>query len=287
MRCNNCGWDNTPGTVNCIKCGHSLQMAENNLGNIQYASSDMHRYGGEQSPRPTVIGNVGQQEVAPRPTRIMNPSVRAGNLNVQQVSQSCPTCGYPVAGDYTSCPNCGTRMSQFPGTMQAPRQPEAQAGSMSDKEQASVSRPVDFEIDEHVKCQRCGADVSIDYTFCPKCGERIHLPTVRAIRRKPNIPEVPKHKCFLELILEDGEITAARKNEYEGDSVILNRENTEPDNRTITSREQAELMYEDGKWYLVNKSELCSTFIEAGRKIEILAGDVVVMGDRRFRFATE
>ena len=64
----------------------------------------------------------------------------------------------------------------------------------------------------------------------------------------------------------------------------MNRDNSEPDNRTITSKEQAELTCEDGKWYVLNKSELGSTYIECNRKIEILSGDVIVMGDRRFKF---
>ena len=68
---------------------------------------------------------------------------------------------------------------------------------------------------------------------------------------------------------------------------ILNRENTEQDNRTITSKEQAELICEDGKWYVLNRSELGSTYLEANRKLALEPGDVIVLGDRRFKFETE
>lgn len=54
--------------------------------------------------------------------------------------------------------------------------------------------------------------------------------------------------------------------EYEGKSIILNRENTEVSNRTITSKEQAEIVFEDGHWYLLDRSELRTTFIQANRK---------------------
>lgn len=139
-----------------------------------------------------------------------------------------------------------------------------------------------------MKCDKCGAEVSIDFTFCPKCGERIHLPTVRAIRHKPTAaPEPPKPKCRLTIIPEEDEQEVPVPNEYEGASIILTRDNTEANNRTITSKEQAELICEDGKWFVLNKSELSSTYLEANRKLEIQQGDVIVMGDRRFKFEIE
>ena len=67
----------------------------------------------------------------------------------------------------------------------------------------------------------------------------------------------------------------------------MTRENTESNNRTITSKEQAELICEDGKWFVLNKSELGSTYLEANRKLEIQQGDIIVLGDRRFKFEVE
>mgnify|MGYP001752542016 FL=1 len=75
--------------------------------------------------------------------------------------------------------------------------------------------------------------------------------------------------------------------EYEGKSIILNRENTEVSNRTITSKEQAEIVFEDGYWYLLDRSELRTTFIQANRKIEIIPDDIIVLGDRRFKFESD
>ena len=71
---------------------------------------------------------------------------------------------------------------------------------------------------------------------------------------------------------------------YEGDTITLNRANTEPENRTITSKEQAEITFENGRWFLKNCSELNTTYIQVSRKIEIFPDDVIVLGDRRFKF---
>jgi RNA polymerase subunit RPABC4/transcription elongation factor Spt4 len=193
---------------------------------------------------------------------------------VSQAPKSCPNCGYPVVGDFKNCPNCGVSIGEAITAIQQPVEKNADQ--------------LELDIAEEVKCEKCGTMVSLDFSFCPKCGERIHLPTVRAIRHKPTpAPEPPKPKCHLTIIPEEGEITQAVRNDYEGDSIILNRENTEQDNRTITSKEQAELICEDGKWFVMNRSELGSTYLEANRKLALEPGDVIVLGDRRFKFETE
>jgi len=315
MRCNNCGYDNDPRTTNCIKCGHPLQQggyAQQAQGGYPqqpqggyapqqpqggYAPQQPQGgyapqgYGAAQQPRPTVIGAGMQQPMprptvvgaanmgsaAPRPAHVYNPNAQEPG-GQPQGSRTCPNCGYPVVGDFTSCPNCGTPMAPAAPVHQQPAEKPADTS----KQTVNLA---ELGIPEHVTCQNCGSEVSIEFSFCPKCGEKIHLPTIRAIRHKPApAPEPPKPKCSLELLLEEDEVTQPSTNEYEGDSIILSRANTEPDNRTITSKEQAELTFEDGKWYILNKSELGSTYIETNRKFEIQPGDVIVMGDRRFKF---
>ena len=296
MRCNNCGWDNAPGSSVCVKCGHPLQAGGAQYQDPYQGVNVPNYQGGEAMPRPTVI-NAQQAEPAPRPTRIVSSAelqnVAGLHATVSQTPKSCPHCGYPVVGDFTSCPNCGASLGAAPTAIQQPiqqpmQQPVVQTTPTPPNlggEVQKVAKDLGLDIEEEVKCEKCGTMVSIDFCFCPKCGERIHLPTVRAIKHKPVAPpEPPKPKCRLTIIPEEGETTEAISNDYEGDSIILNRENTEKDNRTITSKEQAELICEDGKWYVLNHSELGSTYLEANRKLAIEPGDVIVLGDRRFRF---
>lgn len=307
MRCNNCGWDNAPGVSSCVKCGHQL-IGNAGYNNNPYQGVNVPNYnqGGEAQPRPTVI-NAQVQQPAPRPTRIVNGPMN-GPMNapeqapqlkstVAQTPGNCPHCGYPVMGNFTSCPNCGASVSPAsnpdprPTTIQRPGQAEPMAAPMMSAPQTphqakpNASDLAEYGISETVKCDKCGTDVSIEFSFCPKCGERIHLPTVRAIRHKPVAP--PKPHCYLTLIPEEDEQLDVARKDYEGPSVILTRENTEPNNRTITSKEQAELSCEDGKWFLQNKSELGSTYLEASRKLELQPGDIIVLGDRRFKFEAE
>ena len=73
--------------------------------------------------------------------------------------------------------------------------------------------------------------------------------------------------------------------EFSGESVVLNRSNTDEENMTITSKEQAVLIYENKKWYIQDKSEQKTTFVYTSDKIELKPGDVIVLGNRRFEFS--
>ena len=71
---------------------------------------------------------------------------------------------------------------------------------------------------------------------------------------------------------------------FAGNEIELNRENTDPDNSTITSKTQAIVTYDNGKWAISDESELCSTFVQAARKIELENGDLILLGNQLYRF---
>lgn len=72
--------------------------------------------------------------------------------------------------------------------------------------------------------------------------------------------------------------------EYEGSEVLLNRANTEENNPSITSREQAVVTRVDGHWYIEDRSEQKTTFVQAAKKIELHDGDIILLGNRLFEF---
>ena len=148
-----------------------------------------------------------------------------------------------------------------------------------------VEEEVPSVSEEKMLCHECGSKIAITCSFCPNCGVRVHRPTIR--RQIKNItetePETKPH-CSLTIIPEEEENILPKRFEYEGNSIILNRENTEMSNRTITSKEQAEIVFDDGHWYLLDRSMLQTTYIQVNRKIEIIPDDIIVLGDRRFKF---
>jgi hypothetical protein len=90
--------------------------------------------------------------------------------------------------------------------------------------------------------------------------------------------------CTLTLIPEEKEPVAATTLSFSREKIILNRANTEPDNVTITSKEQALLSCEDRRWFIEDRSELKTTCLYVSEKTELKPGDIIVLGDRRFLF---
>ena len=138
-----------------------------------------------------------------------------------------------------------------------------------------------------VVCDHCGSTVPLKFSFCPRCGQKIALKTIPALRR--HVVETPKPKCMLTIIPDTNPspLNVQPSTTYEGESIMLTRSNTDPMNPTITSKNQAQLTCEDGKWFIENHSELKSTLLECNRKMEIMNGDVIILGDRKFKFNSE
>lgn len=71
---------------------------------------------------------------------------------------------------------------------------------------------------------------------------------------------------------------------FKGNKILLNRENLDRNNTTITSKIQAEITLENGEWILKNESKLRTTFIQVNGPTKIKKGDIVVFGNQRFLF---
>ena len=237
----------------------------------------------------------------------------------------CPNCGYPLAEQYTSCPNCGYEFGgeseeesvEEQNVLEKDPQPTDSTPTINVKKESKKkegkkkkedSMPIqgtvglsalkketsEVEAEILCTCENCGEEISATFKFCPKCGKEIRQKTISGFRhkkRKKETEEVPqptvKREFQLTIVPEDDEGIEPVANRFEGVEVMLNRKNTEPDNRTITSKEQAVIFCEQGKWYIENRSEYDSTLILANRKIEIQNGDIIMLGDRRFKFESE
>ena len=72
MRCGNCGWENPPNNIKCVKCNVPLE------GSMVYSNSDNEK----------------------QPT---------SDAFAKQTARGCPApnCGYPLIPTDTECPNCG------------------------------------------------------------------------------------------------------------------------------------------------------------------------------------
>jgi hypothetical protein len=74
---------------------------------------------------------------------------------------------------------------------------------------------------------------------------------------------------------------------FAGTSTMLNRDNLEPNNLTITSKVQALIRWENNHWVIENQSELQTTMLQVSRPTTLQSGDIIVIGNRKFRFLLE
>ncbi len=91
-------------------------------------------------------------------------------------------------------------------------------------------------------------------------------------------------RFILTPISEDDGLPEADLLEFEGNAVVLSRDNTDPKNTTITSQEQAVIRCDDGKWAIEDHSEYKTTFVQASRPIELRNGDLILLGNQLYRF---
>ncbi|MDR1555695.1 MAG: FHA domain-containing protein [Tannerellaceae bacterium] len=158
---------------------------------------------------------------------------------------SCPKCDYRVRANEKSCPNCGYLLE----TGQADDIPGKEIKEHEDK------RPLAW-------------------------ADKRTTVNPWAIPPQSNVCT-----CSLTPLAAENEKTNVTPIDFTGKEVILKRDNTEPGNLTITSKEQAALLYEDNKWFIEDRSEMKTTFIHVGEKKELKNGDIIILGNRRFIFS--
>lgn len=216
----------------------------------------------------------------------------------------CINCGWENENGVMRCIKCGQQLMTSPTDgykrMAALSSDESNIdrGVMPRSTSLGVSgssktapRPTRMLDKEVSQCPNCGYPLLEGVASCPMCGTEIDGKTQKTppptIMGLHHVLDNLEHKFSLELIPEEGEQTDAIKLKFQGNEVILNRDNTEPNNRTITTKEQAVLSYKDGKWFIENRSEFKTTFMRVSRMLELESGDIIVLGDRSFRFKPE
>lgn len=150
-------------------------------------------------------------------------------------------------------------------------------------------------------CERCGYPIAANVSECPMChtpinrnsynyhGDR-HEPGngnrsyARGGTENPWANPSKDSFCTLKRLSWQSEQIQYAPVSYSGRTIVLNRRNTDENNNSITSREQAVLTHENGEWFIENRSEQKTTLIRVDRKTKLNDGDIIVLGNRMFEF---
>lgn len=255
MRCNNCGWDNQANSSVCIKCNTPLEVERKKVqpGNNTFGKTITDR---DYTP-PERIGQKYTKTVDDIPEKAVTETD-----DEKDMMAPCPNplCDYINPVDALFCAKCKLPVS---------------AGNVGKTTKVHLEKPGEETI----------------YTQTPTASQS-YKGTINPYRANKQLPPI----CSLTLVLKEGEKpftadtliedTQTKEFVFEDQPIQLNRNNLEKDNNTITSKVQAELFFENGHWYLQDKSELQSTFILVKGKIELKEDDVLLIGDRKFIFST-
>ncbi len=176
-----------------------------------------------------------------------NQTVREGDIfgNVLQPN-ICHKCGYPLRPGLSKCPNCNTELN---GVTNNNQQIQTQASQ-------SVRRPT--------------------IIGKPNMHGTVNVWTDGALGLTPSF--------ILSPVKRNGERKQLEEIEFDGENVVLNRDNTEPGNLSITSHSQAIITRKDDKWFIEDKSEQKTTFVQASTPQELHDGDIILLGNRLFVF---
>lgn len=248
MRCKNCGWENQDNSLRCEKCNAPL------MGSMvdHYAFSDKSPVG--QQGEPTLKGTVKESDVFHN-NEVQQPMGTPDSFNGEvNASSICPKCGYPIHPDMSVCPSCGYPVKK-------------------------AAKPKKEKEDKTINCPKCGYSVKGNLKFCPNCGSSLRMGTVNNwINPSKGV------FCTLKPVSWINEGIDHQPISYSGEVIVLNRANTDPNNNTITSKEQAILTHDGKDWYIENRSEQETTYIKVSRKTKLVEGDVIILGNRLFEF---
>ena len=215
MLCKNCGWENEPNALRCVKCNAPLQgsMVDNGKHAVEPGSAALLK------------DTLREPSVA---------EVMQGCENNADKMTKCPNpyCGYPVSAGMKVCPVCHTPICR-------PDSPNDDSGKTSTPKAGTINPWAKLSKDSF---------------------------------------------CTLQRISWEDETANYAPVSYPGQMITLTRANTDANNNTITSKIQAVLTLENGEWFIENKSELQTTLLRVDRKMKLEDGDVIVLGNRMFKF---
>lgn len=186
----------------------------------------------------------------------------------------CASCGYQNVSHALKCIKCNEPLSN---------DASAKAGSGSQDVEVKktvigkAANPADF-----IDSQNSGQPAATKAQESPVTPSK-KAPASEELRGTINPWNQARYETieFVPVAREGQEAQTPATFKSDVKEVVLNRENLDPDNPTITRKAQAALKYDNGSWKLEDKSSI-GTFVKISKDHTLSDGDQILMGDRIF-----
>lgn len=162
-------------------------------------------------------------------------------------------------------------------------------GGYTIREESEMRQPTQREDSSEVinSCPNCGYPLRPGSSECPSCHCK-DLNKKPIIEKNSNKSEavwnISNSEFRIGLCDKNGEISDAKA--FSTDDIVLGREELLPGNNNI-SRQHIHITNDGGQWYIEDVSSTHQTYLVVKGKTIIEDGDVLVLGNKFFRFKTE
>ncbi|MEZ4964011.1 MAG: FHA domain-containing protein [Saprospiraceae bacterium] len=222
----------------------------------------------------------------------------------------CPNCNYLNEDDAEKCVRCNESLGRGPTNL---RQGTNVGGGNPEKKTQIGATPSSPFLDSSanptpspkkmIVCRNCNYPNIASATICANCNQSLlsgtdqEVPDQSNVEKKnpPKVVRSPQKTVQLNQIgglagasgvqgfrlLEEG---GKQVLEFQQDSVDLNREDLDKNNMAISGQAHANIEFEDGQWYITDKSSNQATFIQVTGKMPLTAGMVIIFGNKMYRF---
>lgn len=236
-----------------------------------------------------------------------------GNIKNTQTTMRCQKCGWPNKPGETSCIKCGTPLESpsnnsgfsdsSPIDLDLTQHSEAPKKTVLERhvriDEPEPLPPTQDESNQPLHCPKCNYLLRPGATKCPNCqtdlsskepqvilnnntGNSGYKGTVNVWTTDGAFAATPSFS--LEPVKKAGDKNTPQTQDFEGESVSLNRDNVDPGNMAITSKTQAIIYRNGNEWVIEDKSDQKTTFVQVNKPMALHEGDTILLGNRLFVF---
>ena len=200
----------------------------------------------------------------------------------------CEKCNYPLDGSLNL--RDGSDLDSSSDADDGSKTVKGQAPNTAawDRENKSTSKPNVKEGAEILQNFQTTGDTEIKAKTSQKSSEAgEELSTINPFTKAKKESSMPASiKGVLSICrvdTETNEIVETKKIDIGNQKVVLNRQSVNPENRTISSKGHAELIWVEDKIFLKNLNSAKTTFIRVDKLTEVKKGTCILLGNELIR----